>query len=123
MNAVLLRTPGSRLHHAAPPEQARRADSHREIVEQAAQVNRAIDLHVSAIYIWGLRSIVSLEYTMSKTCEFCGKHPMTGNTVSHAHNVNKKIFFPNLRTIRTSVNGTSMRKKICMKCLKAMGKT
>ncbi|HEX7510550.1 MAG TPA: 50S ribosomal protein L28 [Chitinivibrionales bacterium] len=59
---------------------------------------------------------------MSKTCEVCGKHPQSGNTVSHAHNVNKRIFFPNLRTVKTLVNGTSKRIKICMKCLKAMSK-
>jgi large subunit ribosomal protein L28 len=52
----------------------------------------------------------------------CGKHPVSGSTISHAHNVNKRIFFPNLRTIKTKVNGTSKRIKICMKCLKAMAK-
>ncbi len=60
---------------------------------------------------------------MSKTCEVCGKHPESGNTLSHAHNVNKRIFFPNLRTIKTKVNGTSRHMKVCMKCLKAMAKT
>jgi large subunit ribosomal protein L28 len=60
---------------------------------------------------------------MSKTCEVCGKHPESGNTVSHAHNKSKRIFFPNLRTIRTKVNGTQRRMKVCMKCLKAMAKS
>lgn len=59
---------------------------------------------------------------MSKTCEICGKHPQSGNTISHAHNVNKRIFYPNLRTIKAIVDGTSRKLKICMKCLKAMGK-
>jgi large subunit ribosomal protein L28 len=59
---------------------------------------------------------------MSKTCEICGKHPQSGNTVSHAHNVNKRIFYPNIRTIKAVVDGTSKKIKICMKCLKAMGK-
>jgi large subunit ribosomal protein L28 len=60
---------------------------------------------------------------MSKTCEVCGKSPASGATVSHAHNKTKRIFFPNLRTIKTKVNGTSKRMKVCMKCLKAMAKT
>ncbi len=60
---------------------------------------------------------------MSKTCEVCGKHPQSGNTISHAHNVSKRIFYPNLRTIKQVVNGTSKRIKICMKCLKAMAKS
>jgi large subunit ribosomal protein L28 len=59
---------------------------------------------------------------MSKTCEVCGKHPVSGNTVSHAHNVNKRIVFPNLRTIKANVEGTTRKVKICMKCLKALSK-
>lgn len=59
---------------------------------------------------------------MSKTCEVCGKRPRSGNTVSHAHNVNKRIFYPNLRTIKQVINGTPTKIKICMKCLKAMSK-
>ena len=59
---------------------------------------------------------------MSKTCEVCGKHPVSGRTVSHAHNVNPRIFYPNLRTMKTKINGTSKKIKICMKCLKAMAK-
>ncbi|NLW33372.1 MAG: 50S ribosomal protein L28 [Fibrobacter sp.] len=59
---------------------------------------------------------------MSKTCEVCGKHPRSGNTVSHAHNVNKRIFYPNLRTIKQIINGTPTKIKICMKCLKTMSK-
>ncbi len=60
---------------------------------------------------------------MSKKCEVCGKGPASGSTISHAHNVSKRIFFPNLRTIKTKVNETSKRMKVCMKCLKAMAKT
>ena len=59
---------------------------------------------------------------MAKTCEICGKHPQSGRTISHAHNVNKRMFYPNLRTIRQVVNGTPKRIKVCMKCLKAMSK-
>ena len=60
---------------------------------------------------------------MSKTCEICGKHPMSGKTISHAHNVNNRIFYPNLRTIKQVIDGTPQRIKICMKCLKAMAKS
>jgi large subunit ribosomal protein L28 len=60
---------------------------------------------------------------MAKTSEVCGKHPRSGKTISHAHNVNNRIFYPNLRTIKQVVNGTSKRTKICMKCLKATAKT
>lgn len=59
---------------------------------------------------------------MSKTCEVCGKHPQSGRTVSHAHNVGLRMFYPNLRTIKAMINGANRRIKICMKCLKAMSK-
>lgn len=59
---------------------------------------------------------------MARTCEVCGKHPMSGRSISHAHNVNKRIFYPNLRTIKVGKNGARKRIKICMKCLKTMAK-
>lgn len=59
---------------------------------------------------------------MAKTCEICGKHPQSGRTVSHAHNVNLRMYYPNLRTIKQVKNGTPKRIKVCMKCLKAMSK-
>ncbi|MDG5814371.1 50S ribosomal protein L28 [Chitinispirillales bacterium ANBcel5] len=59
---------------------------------------------------------------MSKTCEACGKHPRSGNTISHAHNVNKRIFYPNLRTVKKIIDGTPKKIKVCMKCLKATAK-
>lgn len=37
---------------------------------------------------------------MSRVCEVTGKKPMTGNTVSHAKNRNKRRFLPNLHTRR-----------------------
>ena len=33
---------------------------------------------------------------MSKQCEVCGKKPVVGRTVSHAHNVGPRRFEPNL---------------------------
>ena len=60
---------------------------------------------------------------MANTCEICGKHPMAGRMVSHAHNVTPRVFAPNLRTIKVTEKGRSRRKKVCMKCLKSMGKT
>ena len=55
---------------------------------------------------------------MSKVCDLCGKGPVSGNSISHAHNVNKRVFKPNLRNIK--IDGAS--KKICMKCLKTLSK-
>ena len=55
---------------------------------------------------------------MSKVCDICGKGPVSGNSVSHAHNVSKRLFRPNIRNIK--IDGKVV--KTCMKCLKTMGK-
>ena len=37
---------------------------------------------------------------MSRVCQVTGKGPMSGNTVSHAHNKRRRRFLPNLHTHR-----------------------
>ena len=37
---------------------------------------------------------------MAQRCEICGKGPMSGNNVSHAHNKTRRRFLPNLHTHR-----------------------
>jgi large subunit ribosomal protein L28 len=37
---------------------------------------------------------------MSRVCQVTGKRPMSGNTVSHANNRNRRRFLPNLHTQR-----------------------
>ncbi len=56
---------------------------------------------------------------MSKICEICGKKPLFGHNVSHAHNVTKRRFMPNLQEVRAIVDGRSMRVTVCVSCLKA----
>jgi large subunit ribosomal protein L28 len=56
---------------------------------------------------------------MAKVCEICGKKPNFGNTVSHAHNVVKRRWNPNLQTVRANVDGTVKKIKVCTSCLKA----
>ena len=46
---------------------------------------------------------------MAKKCEICGKKPMVGNHVSHAHNVNKRRFNPNLQSVRALQEGRPKR--------------
>ncbi len=56
---------------------------------------------------------------MSRRCEICGKGPVSGNKISHAHNVSKRVFLPNLHQLRVvNADGTVSRKKVCAKCLK-----
>jgi large subunit ribosomal protein L28 len=56
---------------------------------------------------------------MSRVCEICGKHTITGNKVSHAKNRTRRTWKPNLVNIKTEVNGTTMKIKICARCLKS----
>lgn len=56
---------------------------------------------------------------MSRRCEICGKGPLVGYNVSHAHNRNKKVWYPNLHKVKVEINGTKKRIKICSKCLKS----
>jgi large subunit ribosomal protein L28 len=42
---------------------------------------------------------------MARTCDICGKHPSTGNRVSHANNRTRRRWKPNLQRVRASVGG------------------
>lgn len=56
---------------------------------------------------------------MSRVCEICGKKPLVGNHVSHAHNLNKRRFNPNLKRVKTIRQGTVKRIMVCTGCIKA----
>ncbi|MCP4746407.1 MAG: 50S ribosomal protein L28 [Desulfobacteraceae bacterium] len=56
---------------------------------------------------------------MSKVCEVCGKNPLVGNHVSHAHNLNKRRFVPNLQNIRALQNGRPKKMKVCTSCIRS----
>jgi len=56
---------------------------------------------------------------MAKRCEVCGKGPMSGNNVSHAHNTTRRRFLPNLQQVRASVAGHVRKVKVCASCLRS----
>ncbi len=56
---------------------------------------------------------------MAKVCEICGKKPVAGNNVSHAHNKTKRRFLPNLQNVRALVNGVPKKISVCTSCIKA----
>jgi large subunit ribosomal protein L28 len=56
---------------------------------------------------------------MSRICEICGKKPLTGNNVSHAHNITKRRFNPNLQRVRTVLNGRTKKTMVCTSCIKS----
>jgi large subunit ribosomal protein L28 len=56
---------------------------------------------------------------MAQRCEICGKGPMSGHRVSHAHNVTHRRFNPNLQRLRAVVNGVQRRVRVCTRCLRS----
>ncbi|MBT8358910.1 MAG: 50S ribosomal protein L28 [Desulfobacterales bacterium] len=56
---------------------------------------------------------------MSKICEICGKKPLTGNNVSHAHNTTKRRFNPNLQRVRAVLKGRTKKIMVCTSCIKS----
>ncbi|MFB3906742.1 MAG: 50S ribosomal protein L28 [Acidobacteriota bacterium] len=56
---------------------------------------------------------------MARVCEVCGKGPQFGNRVSHAHNLTKRRWNPNLQNVRAVVNGTHRKLRVCTQCLKS----
>lgn len=59
---------------------------------------------------------------MSRVCELTGKGPMTGNTVSHANNKNRRRFLPNLNdvTLMSDTLGRSFSLRISVHALRSV---
>jgi large subunit ribosomal protein L28 len=56
---------------------------------------------------------------MSKQCEVCGKKPTYGNSVSHANNLTRRRWEPNLQRVRALVGGARKRVRVCTACLRS----
>lgn len=56
---------------------------------------------------------------MAKVCEICGKRAIVGSNVSHAHNVTKRRFNPNLQNVRAVHEGRTRKMVVCTTCIKA----
>ena len=56
---------------------------------------------------------------MAQVCELCGKGPQFGNNISHAHNVTRRRWNPNLQTVKATSNGVAKRVRVCTGCIKS----
>ena len=56
---------------------------------------------------------------MAKQCYFCGKKTVAGRQISHAHNVTRRTWEPNLQSVRAFVEGGVKRIKVCTRCLRS----
>ena len=56
-------------------------------------------------------------------CQLCGKAPSFGNNVSHAHNLTRRMWKPNIQKATLTLDGgVSVQMKICTKCLRTVSK-
>ncbi len=58
---------------------------------------------------------------MSRIFEVCGKKPVVGHNVSHANNKTKKVWYPNLQSLRCVDEKTKSvkRVKVCTRCIRS----
>ncbi len=55
---------------------------------------------------------------MARSCDICGKSPHFGNRISHAHNLTRRRWNPNLRRVKALVNGTPQTLRVCAACIR-----
>lgn len=56
---------------------------------------------------------------MAKHCEICGKVGMVGSTISHAHNVSKRSWEPNLQRVKAKVGDSVKHIWVCTRCIRS----
>jgi len=78
----------------------------------------------STAYIWALLIESNEEYIMARRCVVTGKGPRSGHSISHAHNLSKRRWLPNLQTKRIYIpeEGRWVKLKVSAKALKTIDK-
>ena len=56
---------------------------------------------------------------MARHCEVCGKVGVVGSNISHAHNVTKRRWEPNLQRVRAKVAGEVKKMWVCTRCIRS----
>jgi len=56
---------------------------------------------------------------VARECSLCGKIRASGNNVSHANNHTKRVFRPNLQSVRALINGATRRILACTRCIRS----
>ena len=59
------------------------------------------------------------EESVARSCDVCGKGPVFGNQISHAHNVSPRVWYPNIQKVRVIVGKAVQRKRVCTRCLRS----
>ena len=56
---------------------------------------------------------------MAQKCAVCGKGPHYGNVISHANNIRRRRWHPNLRRVRAVVKGVRKQIRVCTDCIRS----
>ena len=55
-------------------------------------------------------------------CEICDKEVKFSMQVSHSHRRSSRTWSPNLRTVKTEIDGTPVKLHVCSRCLRTLRK-
>ncbi len=55
---------------------------------------------------------------MARVCDVCGRGPMFGHKISHAHNVSNRRWNINLQKVRAVIAGATKRVRVCTSCIR-----
>ena len=55
---------------------------------------------------------------MSKECFGCNKKPVSGNKVSHAHNLSRRRWLPNLQKVHIQTDSGRKSVYLCTRCIR-----
>lgn len=56
---------------------------------------------------------------MAAKCDLCGKGPVYGNNVSHAHNKTRRRWNPNIQQVRAVRDGRTRKINACTRCIRS----
>ncbi len=56
---------------------------------------------------------------MARRCDVCSKGPVSGHSISHADNKNKRRWLPNIQKVKAIVDGSPKRVSVCTRCLRS----
>jgi len=59
------------------------------------------------------------EAVLAQRCVVCNKGAMSGHSVSHAHNLTKRKWNPNLQRVRALIDGKPKMVEVCTRCLRS----
>src|SRR5215471_11953719 len=59
------------------------------------------------------------EIAFMARCEICNKGPIYGNRVSHAHNLTRRRWNPNLQRVRVLDGKTHKSMRVCTSCIRS----